>query len=95
MVMAFDLSVQRGLCPPEDAARLHRHLAAVGLPTGLESLPGRAWDAQALLAHMHRDKKVRDGRITFVLTRGIGEAFMSRDVEAEEVIALLNGAIAA
>ena len=95
MVLAFDLSVQRGLCPPQEAARMRRHLAALGLPTGLESIPGQAWSAEALLEHMRRDKKVQDGRITFVLTKGIGKAFLSRDVEPDEVIALLNSAIAA
>ncbi|MGF1608936.1 MAG: 3-dehydroquinate synthase [Kiloniellales bacterium] len=95
MVMAFELSAQLGLCPAEDAARMRRHLAAVGLPTGLESLEGRFWTAEALLEHMSRDKKVRDGRITFVLVRGIGRAFLSRDVEPAEVAALLNDAIAA
>jgi 3-dehydroquinate synthetase len=29
---------------------------------------------------MQRDKKVRDGRITLILVRDIGEAFVSSDV---------------
>jgi 3-dehydroquinate synthase len=95
MVMAFELSAQLGLCPAEDAARVHRHLAAIGLPTGLESLPGHFWTTEALLEHMSRDKKVRDGRITFVLVRGIGQAVLSREVEPAAVAALLNDAIAA
>ena len=44
---------------------------------------------------MSRDKKVRDGRITFVLARGIGNCFLSRDVALEHVSALLNNAVAA
>ena len=77
------------------SARVRRHLAAVGLPTGLEWLPGRSWSAETLIDHMSRDKKVEDGRIGFVLTRGIGQAFVSREVEARDVAALLNSAIAA
>ena len=95
MVMAFDLSVQLGHCPSEDAARLRRHLAAVGLPTGLEALPGRIWDPRRLLGHMQKDKKVADGRITFILVRGLGEAFITRDVDPAEVTALLSAAAAA
>jgi 3-dehydroquinate synthase len=94
-VLAFDLSVRLGLCPAEDAMRLRRHLASVGLPSGLEHLGARAWNVAALLDHMGRDKKVRDGRITFVLARGIGEAFVSRDVDPRDVEALLTSAIAA
>ncbi len=94
MVMAFDLSVQLGLCPPEDAARVRRHLAAVGLPTGLEAVPGRAWSPERLLDHMSRDKKVRDGRVVFVLTRGIGQAFLHDGVDPSEVQSLLTTAAA-
>lgn len=95
MVMAGDLSVELGLCPAGDAARIRNHLAAVGLPTGLEHVPGRAWSPARLLDHMSRDKKVRDGRLTFVLLRGIGRAFVSRDVAPEAVEALLTNALAA
>lgn len=93
MVMAFDLSVQRGHCPPEDADRLRRHLAAVGLPTGFADLPRRHWDAGRLLDHMSRDKKVERGRINFILARGIGEAYIESAVESDEVMALLTAAI--
>ena len=93
MVMAFDLSVQRGHCPPEDADRLRRHLAAVGLPTDFADLEPRHWDPQRLLDHMSRDKKVSHGRITFVLSRGIGEAFVETAVAPDEILALLTTAI--
>ncbi len=95
MVMAFDLSVQLGLCPPDDAARVERHLAAVGLPTELSSIGGRIWDPARLVEHMQRDKKVQGGRVSFVLARGIGEAFIARDVDLREVRGLLQGALAA
>jgi 3-dehydroquinate synthase len=95
MVMAFDLSVRLGYCPPADAARVRRHLAAVGLPTDLAPRNGRRWDAGALIEHMARDKKVRDGRITFVLARGIGQAFIAREVAPEAVRELLDDAVAA
>ncbi|HYB57077.1 MAG TPA: 3-dehydroquinate synthase [Alphaproteobacteria bacterium] len=95
MVMAFELSVRLGYCPPADAARVRRHLAAMGLPTTLDRRDGRRWDADRLVEHMARDKKVRDGRIAFVLARGIGEAFVARDVAPEAVRMLLDAAIAA
>jgi 3-dehydroquinate synthase len=95
MVMAFELSVRLGLCPAEDAARARRHLAAVGLPTGMERLPASATDPAALVAHMHQDKKVQDGKVTFILARGIGKAFIARDIDLAEVEALLQDAAAA
>ena len=94
LTLAFDLSARLGLCPQEETARVRRHLAAIGLPTGLEWFGGRAVSPRDLLEHMSRDKKVRDGRITFVLARGIGRAFLSQEVDLREVEALLNGALA-
>jgi 3-dehydroquinate synthase len=93
MAMAFRLSARLGHCPPEDAARVARHLAAVGLPTALPAARGR-WDPARLLDHMRQDKKVRDGRLTFVLARRIGEAFLADDVPIEAVEAILGEAAA-
>ncbi|OWJ58643.1 3-dehydroquinate synthase [Inquilinus limosus] len=93
MVMAFDLSVRLGLCPAADRDRLARHLEAVGLPT--RPARDRAWSVGALLHHMTRDKKVKDGRMTFILVRGIGQAFVTSEVPAEPVAAVLADAIAA
>jgi 3-dehydroquinate synthase len=87
MVMAFRLSARLGLAPAEDAARLERHLAKVGLPTGLNK--SRAWDVGRLVHHMAGDKKVKDGKVTFVLARGIGQSFLTREVEQSAVRDLL------
>ncbi len=95
MVMAFELSARLDLCAAEDVARVRRHLAAVGLPTGLDGTGGRVWDPRRLFEHMTRDKKVQAGRVVFVLVRGIGEAFVSDAVDPADVEALLTGAIAA
>jgi 3-dehydroquinate synthase len=95
MVMAFELSVRLGLCPAEDAERLRRHLAAVGLPTDPGHIEGRVFSPAALIEHMTRDKKVRDGRMTFVLARGIGQAFLTRDVAASDLGDFMAVALAA
>ncbi len=95
MVMAFDLSARLGLCSLEDAARVQRHLASVGLPTSPNWIDGRDWQAERLIRHMSRDKKVQDGRIAFVLAKGIGKAFFPVHAELDEISALLETAIAA
>jgi 3-dehydroquinate synthase len=88
--LAFDLSVRLGHCPPEDAQRVRRHLTTVGLPTLGEIGAGANWRPAALLDHMRQDKKVVDGRMTFVLVRGIGQAFLSSDVGEDDVLAVLT-----
>jgi len=90
MVMACDLSVRLGLCPPADAERVRRHLQAAGLPVGLAGINRKDWSADALIARMTQDKKVRAGTLTFVLVRGIGKAFVTRDVALADVRQVLD-----
>ncbi|WP_395713910.1 3-dehydroquinate synthase [Reyranella sp.] len=98
MALAFDLSARMGLCPAVDAERVRRHLAAVGLPVRLRAIGGgnrRDWQTARLIDHMRGDKKAEAGKLTFVLARGIGRAFVSRDVDETVLHGLLDDAIAA
>ncbi|HWB52236.1 MAG TPA: 3-dehydroquinate synthase [Stellaceae bacterium] len=88
MVLAFDFAVRQGTCTGQDATRVRRHIAATGLPTELRQI-GLAGRPDALLAHMGKDKKVRDGRITLILPRRIGDAGVTRDASAEDLRAFL------
>jgi 3-dehydroquinate synthase len=90
MALAFRLSVKLGLCSGQDAERFVRHLKAVGLPSAIADIPGPRPDPALLLEHMAHDKKVKDGRATFILLRGIGQAFVTADVPLEAVATLLK-----
>jgi 3-dehydroquinate synthase len=87
--LAFDLSARLGLCPQEAPSRVAAHFAATGLRHRLADIPGPLPDAAALVALMGQDKKVRDGRLAFVLVRDVGDAFVARDVDLGRVEALL------
>ncbi|MBN8873985.1 MAG: 3-dehydroquinate synthase [Rhodospirillales bacterium] len=87
--LAFKLSARLGLCPQADADRVIGHIASVGLPAELSML-NRRFSTETLIGHMRRDKKMRDGALHFVLARGIGQAFTSRDVPPEAVVELLR-----
>jgi 3-dehydroquinate synthase len=89
MALAFRFSVARGLCPAEDAARVSAHLKASGLPDGLAAAGVRASGA-ALAGHMAHDKKASGGKVPFLLARGVGQTFLARDVELDEVAAFLD-----
>ena len=80
MVLAFRLSVKLGLAPGQDAERFARHLKAMGLPAAIADIPGPRPDIDSLVAAMAHDKKVKDGKLTFILLRGLGQAFVTRDV---------------
>ena len=88
-VLAFKLSARLGHCTAEDAMRAERHVAASGLPARITQIPGRRPTPDELLAHMRHDKKAKGGRMAFILVRGLGQAFISRDVPEEAVAAIL------
>jgi shikimate kinase/3-dehydroquinate synthase len=87
--LAFKLSARLGHCSPADAERVVAHVAACGMAAELRTL-NRRFSAATLVGHMRRDKKVRDGALTFVLARGIGQAFTSADVPVDAVVDLLR-----
>jgi len=80
MRLAFTFSVELGLCPASDAARVEGHFTAVGLPTKIASIRGSKPTAAELLQLMAQDKKVKGGKLALVLVRGIGAAFVEHDV---------------
>ncbi|MCW3780011.1 3-dehydroquinate synthase [Defluviimonas salinarum] len=92
--LAFELSQRLGLCSQEAPSRVRAHLKAMGMKTDLADIPGDLPDAEALLALMAQDKKIVDGRLRFILARGIGEAFVTSDVPGEAVRKVLGEALA-
>ncbi|MDO5704432.1 MAG: 3-dehydroquinate synthase [Paracoccus sp. (in: a-proteobacteria)] len=87
--LAFDLSARMDLCPQEEPSRVAAHLAAMGMKTRIADIPGDLPDDAALIGLMGQDKKVVDGRLRFVLARGIGRAFVSDDVQRDDLAAVL------
>jgi 3-dehydroquinate synthase len=90
MRLAFDFSAELGLCDAGVAARVEKHLAAVGLPTKIAAIPGKAPTPTALLKLMAQDKKVKGGRLAFVLVRDVGQAFLDRDVPMDRLTDFLT-----
>ena len=95
MVLAHDFSVSQGLAPAADAERVRAHLKGAGLPVRIADIPGPPLSADELMRHIAQDKKVKRGRLTFILTRGIGRAFIADDVPPESVRAFLDAQLAA
>lgn len=93
MCQAFRFSEALGQCPSGVAERVTAHFAAVGLPTRVGDIAGAKPDVASLMRLMGQDKKVRHGKLTFILARGIGAAFIAHDVLAERVSAFLAGEI--
>jgi 3-dehydroquinate synthase len=85
IVLAFAFSARRGLIAPDDVARVARHIAATGLPAKAADLTGPLPEADRLMDLIAQDKKVKRGKLTFILVRGIGNALVQNDVDPAEV----------
>ena len=89
-LMAFQLSVDLGHCPPQDLQRLKKHQQALGYAVTLPALADFPWQASALLDLMALDKKVADQKKTFILAKGIGAACLDKTLEDTSIISVLN-----
>ena len=92
--LAFELSARLGLCSQEDPSRVRAHLAQMQMKRDLSDIEGELPDADGLLSLMGQDKKVVDGRLRFILARGIGDSFVTADVPGDAVKSVLAEALA-
>jgi 3-dehydroquinate synthase len=93
--LAFELSSRMGLCSQEEPSRVRAHLRDMKMKVDLSDIEGELPDADRLLELMGQDKKVVDGKLRFILARGIGEAFVTSDVDPAMVRDLLQEALEA
>jgi len=93
--LAFELSMRLGLCPQEDPSRVRAHLAAMGMKKDISDISGDLPNADGLIRLMGQDKKVSDGKIAFILARGIGQAYVEKQVDMAVVKAVLEDALQA
>jgi 3-dehydroquinate synthase len=90
MCLAHRFSARLNQAPVEDFERVERHLRAVGLPVSVADIPGELPSAEAMLGYIKQDKKVSRGTLTFILTRGIGQSYIARDVPESVVLSFLE-----
>lgn len=88
--LAFELSMRLGLCSQEAPSRVRAHLRAMGMKVDIADIAGDLPGAEALLDLMGQDKKVVDGKLRFILARGIGSSFVASDVPGDVVLDLLR-----
>ena len=92
MVLAFEASASLNMVPREAPERIAAHLKSVGLPVRVREI-NRPMDAKKLLAHMAQDKKVADGKITFILATEIGKVTASNDVSLDIISKVIETSI--
>lgn len=90
MALAHQFSARMNQCSMDDAKQMMAHLQKVGLPTSIKDIPGEAISAAQMMDFIAQDKKVQRGALTFILTHGIGQSYIAKDVPPSEVAAFLE-----
>ncbi|MET1415895.1 3-dehydroquinate synthase [Roseibium sp. HPY-6] len=90
MMLAHEFSARLELIDNDTVARVHDHLTQVGLPVRIQQIPGQLPGAETFMDIIAQDKKVSRGALTFILTRGIGAAFVEKGVDPENVLEFLK-----
>ncbi len=85
MVLAFEFSQQLNFCEQGLANKVQAHFKAAHLPTTIQEIPeaGQTISLEALIEKMSQDKKVERSNLVFILTKAIGDAFVSRDISPQ------------
>ena len=84
-VLAHGFSAHLGSCDAALEERVASHLRRMGLPTAIRDVPGEPPTVDGLVAAMQQDKKVERGRLVLILSRGLGESFVARDVDESDL----------
>lgn len=88
-IMAFRFSEQLGFCRKDEVEEVISHFKKIGLPVDPRKYL-KKWNINALISHMKSDKKVKDGKMVFILVRGIGRAFIADDVNESDLRTFLK-----
>ena len=92
-VLAFDLSAKLKLTSQEDPVRIKKHFSEMGLMSSITDISGVLPDADSLVELMFQDKKVVNGKLNLILTKGIGKAFIARDIDPTLIKSAINDSL--
>ena len=93
-ILAFDLSAKMGLTSQEDPVRVKKHFSEMGMINSIKEISGILPDADILVELMFQDKKVVNGKLNLILAKGIGKAFIARDIDPKLIKSVINDSLA-
>ncbi|WP_262693084.1 3-dehydroquinate synthase [Kordiimonas aquimaris] len=91
MIQALETSMRLGTASTKNRDRVVKHFKKIGMKTSASEI-NRPLDAEALLQHMFKDKKVEAGKIGFILG-DIGSATMQYGVDLDIIRSVLHDSI--
>ncbi len=86
ILMALHLSITLGYATSNDYELILEHFKKMSLPITLKDLSSKKnWKVQSLIKKMKNDKKILGNQLRFILCKGIGKAFISKNVTNENL----------
>ena len=82
MILAAKMSCKLKLIKEEDVDQIKNHISKIGLFTSFLQIREK-WNMDNLIKHLYKDKKVNNNKLTFILLKNIGKAFICNDVKEE------------
>ncbi len=90
IMLAHEFSNRLNICDADSVERVRSHLLARKLPTRMSDIKGDLPGAKQLGAIIAQDKKVSQGKLTFILTKGLGQSYIANDVPSDAVESFLG-----
>ena len=90
IVLAHQLSEQLNLIQSKDVKRIITHFSEVGLPTTIHDIPGKLLNIEKIMFFIKKDKKIFNNKIKLILSKGIGESFISSLIEFDTIYNFLK-----
>ncbi|MBX7145742.1 MAG: 3-dehydroquinate synthase [Alphaproteobacteria bacterium] len=85
IVFAFSLSVYLGLCPEKENKIVKQHLDQIGLPTQASLWLKHPKQIQKFIYYLQQDKKSENQKLTLILVKGIGKAFIQKNISVRDI----------
>ncbi|MFT4718396.1 MAG: 3-dehydroquinate synthase [Rickettsiales bacterium] len=84
MILACKMSENLGFLTKEDVKRVEDHLKNANLPISAFYFREK-WDEESLIAHLYKDKKIKNNSLTFILLKKIGESLIKEGIEIKKL----------
>jgi len=90
MLQAFRFSEYIGICETGCADRIEKLFKKYEMRTRVSDLNEGKITAERILELMYQDKKVSSGKLVLILATGIGESFVKKDVNPDQLLEFLK-----
>ena len=91
--MAFRLSNKLGLCKVSETKKVENLISKYKLPQSINQIKTVKFKSKKIFKKLFSDKKVKDGKLTFILCKSIGKTIVKNDINEDLIFNFLKDEI--